>query len=174
MPKGTALKVVEVPPGPPVHRDAARRGLRRGCRKAPCGRATKVREVFADRALHRRRGRQLPRCGADGCASRSTRTISNSTGSSSRTSTTRSRRTSAACRSATRIKGGGRHPVEIAIALPKKRTLALAAHAVDAGARERASPATAAIVELGDVVSLKRGGASYPIFRHNGQARAKW
>jgi len=66
-------------------------------------------------------------------------------------------------------RGGGRHPVPIRIALPKgervvgERTLATPVPA-------NALPGDRSIVELGDVVSVSRERASYPIFRHNGRA----
>jgi multidrug efflux pump subunit AcrB len=66
-------------------------------------------------------------------------------------------------------RGGGRSPIPIRIALPKgervvdERTLATPVPA-------NALPGNRAIVELGDVVSVTREQASYPIFRHNGRA----
>jgi len=66
-------------------------------------------------------------------------------------------------------RGGGRSPIPIRIALSKgervvdERTLATPVPA-------NALPGDRAIVELGDVVSVAREQASYPIFRHNGRA----
>jgi multidrug efflux pump subunit AcrB len=66
-------------------------------------------------------------------------------------------------------RGGGRQPIPIRIALPKgervvgERTLATPVPA-------NALPGDRSIVELGDVVSVTRERASYPIFRHNGRA----
>ncbi len=66
-------------------------------------------------------------------------------------------------------RGGGRPPIPIRIALSKgervvdERTLATPVPA-------NALPGDRAIVELGDVVSVAREKASYPIFRHNGRA----
>ena len=66
-------------------------------------------------------------------------------------------------------RGGGRQPIPIRIALPKservvsERTLAMPVPA-------NALPGARDIVELGDVVSVTRGPASYPIFRRNGRA----
>ena len=66
-------------------------------------------------------------------------------------------------------RGGGRHPVEIAVQLPKsdltlnQRTLATPVPA-------NAMPGERSIVELGDVVRIEDGKASFPIFRHNGRA----
>ncbi len=66
-------------------------------------------------------------------------------------------------------RGGGRHPVEIAVQLPKKE-LSVSAHTLSTPVPANALPGERSIVELGDVVSLKREKASYPIFRHNGRA----
>ncbi len=66
-------------------------------------------------------------------------------------------------------RGSERRPIPIRIALPKgervvnERTLAIPVPA-------NALPGNRAIVELGDVVSVARERASYPIFRHNGRA----
>src|SRR5690606_22060342 len=66
-------------------------------------------------------------------------------------------------------RGGGRQPIPIRVALSKservvsERTLATPVPA-------NALPGDRAIVELGDVVSVTRERASYPIFRHNGRA----
>ncbi len=66
-------------------------------------------------------------------------------------------------------RGGGRQPIPIRIALPKGERL------VDEQALATPVPANALpggrdIVELGDVVTLSREPASFPIFRHNGRA----
>jgi multidrug efflux pump subunit AcrB len=66
-------------------------------------------------------------------------------------------------------KGGGRHPVEIAIQLPK-RDLAMNESALSTPVPANAIPGSTKIVELGDVVHATREKASYPIFRHNGRA----
>jgi multidrug efflux pump subunit AcrB len=66
-------------------------------------------------------------------------------------------------------RGGGRQPIPIRIALPKgervidERILATPVPA-------NVLPGDRSIVELGDVVSVTREPASYPIFRHNGRA----
>ncbi|MGE0850509.1 MAG: efflux RND transporter permease subunit [Hyphomicrobiaceae bacterium] len=65
-------------------------------------------------------------------------------------------------------RGDGRHPVEIAVQLPKQ-DLALSAHTLSTPVPANALPGGRAIVELGDVVSLKNEAASFPIFRHNGR-----
>ncbi len=60
-------------------------------------------------------------------------------------------------------RGGGRNPVEIALALPKSERYL--------SERLLATPVPGArgTVELGDLVSLRRERASFPIFRHNGR-----
>ena len=65
-------------------------------------------------------------------------------------------------------KGGGRHPVEIAVQLPKSR-LAITEATLSTPVPANALPGERAIVELGDVVKLTSERASYPIFRHNGR-----
>ncbi len=65
-------------------------------------------------------------------------------------------------------RGGGRHPVEIAIQLPKPK-LAVSAQTLTTPVPANALPGERGIVELGDVVSLKLEKASFPIFRHNGR-----
>jgi multidrug efflux pump subunit AcrB len=66
-------------------------------------------------------------------------------------------------------RGGGRAPIPIRVALEKServvnpRTLATPVPA-------NALPGARDVVELGDVVSVSRERASYPIFRHNGRA----
>ncbi|HOV05356.1 MAG TPA: efflux RND transporter permease subunit, partial [Kaistiaceae bacterium] len=63
-------------------------------------------------------------------------------------------------------KGGGRQPVEIAIELPK-RELGLNERMLSTPVPANALPGNRSIVELGDVVRLEPETASYPIFRHN-------
>ncbi len=65
-------------------------------------------------------------------------------------------------------RGGGRHPIEIAVQLPKSE-LAVTQRALSTPVPANALPGERSIVELGDVVSLKSEPASYPIFRHNGR-----
>ena len=66
-------------------------------------------------------------------------------------------------------KGGGRHPVEIAVELPKE-DLTINERALSTPVPANAVPGGRGVVELGDVVTLKKEQASYPIFRHNGRA----
>ncbi|MYZ46533.1 efflux RND transporter permease subunit [Propylenella binzhouense] len=66
-------------------------------------------------------------------------------------------------------RGGGRRPIPIRVALSK------GADVVDARTLATPVPANALpgardVVELGDVVTVSREPASYPIFRHNGRA----
>ena len=63
-------------------------------------------------------------------------------------------------------RGEGRHPVEIAIALPKKE-LSVSQHTLSTPVPANAIPGNRSIVEMGDVVSLSKERASFPIFRHN-------
>ncbi len=65
-------------------------------------------------------------------------------------------------------KGGGRHPVEIAVQLPKK-DLSLTEATLSTPVPANALPGERGIVELGDVVKVEREKASFPLFRHNGR-----
>ena len=66
-------------------------------------------------------------------------------------------------------RGDGANPVEIAIRLPKN-SLFIGEHLLSTPV---AAPGEAAdkgaVVEIGDIVTIKRELASYPIFRHNGR-----
>ncbi len=65
-------------------------------------------------------------------------------------------------------RGQQRHPIEIAVALPKSmRTLGQ--HTLATPVPANALPGNRTIVELGDVVKVERERASFPIFRHNGR-----
>jgi len=66
-------------------------------------------------------------------------------------------------------RGGGRHPIEIAVQVPKSK-LALTAETLTTPVPANALPGERSIVELGDVVRMTREKASFPIFRHNGRA----
>ena len=63
-------------------------------------------------------------------------------------------------------RGEGRHPIPIRLGLAKADRV-LNEQALSVPVPANALPGERAIVELGDVVSLKREQASYPIFRHN-------
>lgn len=64
-------------------------------------------------------------------------------------------------------KGEGRHPVEIAVKMPNS-DLSLSSRTLSTPVPANALPGSRAIVELGDVVRLEHETSSYPIFRHNG------
>ncbi|NOU05052.1 MAG: efflux RND transporter permease subunit [Hyphomicrobiaceae bacterium] len=66
-------------------------------------------------------------------------------------------------------RGGGRLPVEIAVQLPKSK-LALTTEALTTPVAANALPGERSIVELGDVVRISQEKASFPVFRHNGRA----
>jgi multidrug efflux pump subunit AcrB len=66
-------------------------------------------------------------------------------------------------------RGGGRAPIPIVLGLDKaERSIGERALALPVPAN--ALPGGRAVVELGDVVHVNREQASYPIFRHNGRA----
>ncbi|MDX2203637.1 MAG: efflux RND transporter permease subunit [Hyphomicrobiaceae bacterium] len=65
-------------------------------------------------------------------------------------------------------RGGGRHPVEIAVQLPKEG-LAMSARTLATPVPANALPGERSIVELGDVVRVTQEKASFPIFRRNGR-----
>ncbi|ACI93928.1 acriflavin resistance protein [Afipia carboxidovorans OM5] len=66
-------------------------------------------------------------------------------------------------------RGGGRQPIPIRIALGKSERV-VNPRTLTTPVPANALPGDRAIVELGDVVSVTRERASYPIFRHNGRA----
>jgi len=66
-------------------------------------------------------------------------------------------------------RGGGRYPIPIRIALSKGERV-IDERALATPVPANALPGDRSIVELGDVVSVAREKASYPIFRHNGRA----
>lgn len=65
-------------------------------------------------------------------------------------------------------RGHGRHPIEIAVQLPKS-ALSISERSLSTPIPANALPGNRSIVEMGDVVSLSEERASYPIFRHNGR-----
>ncbi len=65
-------------------------------------------------------------------------------------------------------RGGGRHPIEIAVQLPKSQ-LVMTARTLSTPVPANALPGERSIVELGDVVRLEQEVSSLPIFRHNGR-----
>jgi multidrug efflux pump subunit AcrB len=66
-------------------------------------------------------------------------------------------------------RGGGRQPIPIRIALPKAKAV-MDERALATPVPANALPGGRDVVELGDVVSITREAASFPIFRHNGRA----
>ncbi|KQZ96300.1 multidrug transporter AcrB [Mesorhizobium sp. Root157] len=66
-------------------------------------------------------------------------------------------------------RGGGRQPIPIRIALPKGQAV-MDERALATPVPANALPGGRDVVELGDVVSVMREPASWPIFRHNGRA----
>ncbi len=65
-------------------------------------------------------------------------------------------------------RGGGRQPIPIRVALPKADAV-MGERALATPVPANALPGGRDVVELGDVVSVMREPASYPIFRHNGR-----
>ncbi|HRO01438.1 MAG TPA: efflux RND transporter permease subunit, partial [Nitrobacter sp.] len=65
-------------------------------------------------------------------------------------------------------RGGGRYPIAIRLALPKAKAV-MDARALTTPVPANALPGGRGVVELGDVVSVTHESASYPIFRHNGR-----
>ena len=63
-------------------------------------------------------------------------------------------------------KGEGRHPVEIAVKMPNS-DLSLSSRTLSTPVPANALPGNRSVVELGDVVKMRRELGSYPIFRHN-------
>jgi multidrug efflux pump subunit AcrB len=66
-------------------------------------------------------------------------------------------------------RGGGRQPIPIRVALSKTDNV-MDEQALSTPVPANALPGGRDVVELGDVVSVTRELASYPIFRHNGRA----
>ncbi|MGP0060587.1 MAG: efflux RND transporter permease subunit [Beijerinckiaceae bacterium] len=167
LPAGTAVKVVEPPPGPPVLGTllAEVYGPDADTRRAV---AAKVREAFAsvpfivdvDDSYHNQPERV--RIGIDQDNLEYYRVEQSDVYDTLR-----------AFYHGTTVgyshRGGGRQPIPIRIALPKgdgvvnERTLATPVPA-------NALPGNRSVVELGDVVTVTREPASFPIFRHNGRA----
>jgi multidrug efflux pump subunit AcrB len=66
-------------------------------------------------------------------------------------------------------RGGRRYPIAIRLALPKANAV-MDARALTTPVPANALPGGRGVVELGDVVSVTREPASWPIFRHNGRS----
>jgi len=65
-------------------------------------------------------------------------------------------------------RGTDRTPIEIAVELPKNE-LSLTARLLSTPVPANAIPGGTGVVELGDVVTAKAEPSSYPVFRHNGR-----
>ncbi|SNY93306.1 Multidrug efflux pump subunit AcrB [Cohaesibacter sp. ES.047] len=66
-------------------------------------------------------------------------------------------------------KGGGRRPVEIAVK-PNRSDLTLSERLLTIPVPQNAIPGNRGVVEIGDVVRIDREKASFPVFRHNGRS----
>jgi multidrug efflux pump subunit AcrB len=66
-------------------------------------------------------------------------------------------------------RGGGRHPIPIRLALSKSDAR-LGEAVLSTPVPANVIPGERSVVELGDVATVTREPASYPIFRHNGRA----
>ena len=166
LPAGTVVKVVEPPPGPPVLATllAEIYGPDPETRRAT---AAKVREAFnavpfvvdVDDSY----GQQMPRMRvsidqdnleyqkveeADVYDTLQSLYADNTVGYSHR--------------------GGGRQPIPITLGLPKSEKV-LDERALSTPVPANARPGARGVVELGDVVSVKKELSSFPIFRHNGK-----
>lgn len=65
-------------------------------------------------------------------------------------------------------RGGGRQPIAIHLALPKSAAV-VNERVLTTPVPANALPGGRGVVELGDVVTIVREPASYPVFRHNGR-----
>ncbi len=65
-------------------------------------------------------------------------------------------------------RGNGRPPIEIAVQLPLS-AMSISERSFATPIPANALPGNRGIVEMGDVVSIREERASYPIFRHNGR-----
>jgi multidrug efflux pump subunit AcrB len=66
-------------------------------------------------------------------------------------------------------RGGGRQPIAIRLALPKTKAV-MDARTLTTPVPANTLPGGRGVVELGDVVDVTHESASYPIFRHNGRS----
>ena len=156
LPEGTAVKVVEVPPGPPVLGTllAEIYGPDAETRRAVADEGARG---FPERARSSSTSTTASSKPADRvCASRSTRTTSSSTGSRSRRRLRHDRRLIGGVTVGFSQRGGGRQADRDRVQLPEARHALRRTHC----SRRRCPPAAArrqgAIVELGDVVKVKR------------------
>ena len=65
-------------------------------------------------------------------------------------------------------RGGGRQPIPITLGLPKSSKL-MDERALSTPVPANVLPGDRGVVELGDVVSVKKELSSFPVFRHNGK-----
>ncbi len=65
-------------------------------------------------------------------------------------------------------RSGGRQPIPITVGLPKSQKV-IDERALSTPVPANALPGARGVVELGDVVSVKKELSSFPIFRHNGK-----
>ena len=65
-------------------------------------------------------------------------------------------------------RGGGRQPIPIELGLPKSEKV-IGERALSTPVPANALPGGRGVVELGDVVSVRRELSSFPVFRHNGR-----
>ena len=167
LPPGTALKVVEPPPGPPVLATllAEIYGPDPETRRAV---ATKVREIFShvpyivdvDDSFGVRPDRLRLAVEQDNLEYRRVEeqdvydTVRDYYGNATIGYSHR---------------GGGREPIPIVLGLGKGREV-VDERALALPVPANADPGGKSVVELGDVSHLVREQASYPIFRHNGRA----
>ena len=166
LPAGTVVKVVEPPPGPPVLATllAEIYGPDPETRRAT---AAKVREAFTAVPfvvdVDDSYGQQMPRMRvsidqdnleyqkveeADVYDTLQSLYADNTVGYSHR--------------------GGGRQPIPITLGLPKSEKV-LDERALSTPVPANALPGARGVVELGDVVSVKKELSFFPIFRHNGK-----
>lgn len=167
IPSGTVLKVVEPPPGPPVLGTllAEIYGPDAETRRAV---AAKVREIFAaipyivdvDDSFHNRPERVRLSIDQDSLEYYKVEqadvydTLSTLYGGVTVGYSHR---------------GGGRHPIPISVSLSKRHGV-VDERALTTPVAANALPGARGVVELGDVVTVSREPASYPIFRRNGRA----
>ncbi len=166
LPAGTALKVVEPPPGPPVLATllAEIYGPDAETRRAT---AAKVREAFAavpfvvdiDDSF----GQQMPRIRA---------AIDQDNLEYQKVEEADVYDTLQGLYATTTVgyshRGGGRQPIPITLGLPKSERV-VNERALSTPVPANALPGGRGVVELGDVVSVRRELSSFPIFRHNGR-----
>jgi multidrug efflux pump subunit AcrB len=164
VPEGTSVKVVEVPPGPPVIATllAEIYGPDRETRRAV---ASEIRDIFE------KSGFIVDVDDSAGAAAERLRVrIDQDNLEFHRVEESDVYDTVQAYLSGVPVgyshRGGGRHPIEIAVQLPKK-DLSVSQRTLSTPVPANAIPGGKGVVELGDVITLEREKASKTIFRHN-------